>query len=195
MFLKQATRVGAAGLCWLCIFILSACSPQRDVTFNPWEVSKLYLPPTAVPTTIPPESHITQDTPSPIIQPSTSMPEPSCQNSLRFIEDLTIPDGTQVNAGQILDKRWKVENAGTCNWDDRFRLKLIAGSELGATLEQALYPARSGTEASIRIVFTAPNEPGRYRSAWQAYSPQGEPFGDPFFIEVMVPEITPTARS
>jgi hypothetical protein len=35
-------------------------------------------------------------------------------------------------------------------------------------------------------VFKAPSEPGSYRSAWQAYNPQGEPFGDPFFIDFVV---------
>ncbi len=32
----------------------------------------------------------------------------------------------------------------------------------------------------IRIIFTAPADPGTYRSAWQAYNPKGEPFGEAF---------------
>jgi hypothetical protein len=91
-----------------------------------------------------------------------------------------------VTPGQTLDKRWQVQNSGTCNWDNRYRMKLIAGPEMAANPEQALFPARSGASLVIRIVFTAPNEPGTYRSAWQAYAPNGEPFGDPFFIEVVV---------
>ena len=59
---------------------------------------------------------------------------------------------------------------------------------MGASTEQALFPARSGTQALVRISFTAPEEPGAYRSAWQAFDPQDQPFGDPFFIEVIVPE-------
>jgi hypothetical protein len=91
-----------------------------------------------------------------------------------------------VGTGQGLDKRWQVQNSGTCNWDSSYRMKLIAGPELSAQSEQALYPARSGTEMVIRILFTAPSEAGTYRSAWQAFDPQGEPFGEPFFIEVVV---------
>jgi hypothetical protein len=105
---------------------------------------------------------------------------------LRYIEDLSIPDGSQVSSGERLDKRWSVENNGSCNWDQSYRLKLIAGPALGASAEQALYPARSGSQATIRIIFTAPTEPGVYRSAWQAYNPDGQPFGDPVFIEVQV---------
>jgi hypothetical protein len=109
---------------------------------------------------------------------------------LRYIEDVSIPDGSQVTSGESLDKRWNVENNGTCNWDKGYNLKLIAGPELGAPSEQALYPARSGSQATIRILFTAPTEPGVYRSAWQAYNPDGRPFGDPVFIEIQVGDRT-----
>lgn len=85
-----------------------------------------------------------------------------------------------------MDKRWEVENTGNCNWDDHYRLRLIAGPDLGAQKEQALFPARSGSRAAIRILFKAPVEPGAYRSAWQAFDAQGEPFGDPFFIDIVV---------
>jgi hypothetical protein len=117
---------------------------------------------------------------------SRPTPTPLCTDNLRFLADLTIPDGTVVAPGDALDKRWQVENSGTCNWDERYRLKLIAGPELGVPAEQALFPARSGTQMVINILFTAPSDPGTYRSAWQAYNPQGAAFGDPFFIEVLV---------
>ena len=93
-----------------------------------------------------------------------------------------------------LDKRWEVENSGTCNWDERYRLQLIAGPEMGAPPEQALYPARSGTQAVIRIVFTAPAEPGTYRSAWQAYNPAGRALWRPIFYRHRRPMIAPAAQ-
>jgi hypothetical protein len=57
---------------------------------------------------------------------------------------------------------------------------------MGVPATQALFPARSGLELTIRMNFIAPDEAGTYRSAWQAYDPDGQPFGDPFFIEVEV---------
>jgi hypothetical protein len=101
---------------------------------------------------------------------------------------MTIPDGSQVTLGETLDKRWEVENSGTCNWDERYSLRLVAGDDLGAQAQMGLYPARSGTVAPIRILFTAPSEPGQYRSAWQAYGPDGEAFGDQIFIDIVVVE-------
>jgi hypothetical protein len=140
-----------------------------------------YLPPTpAVPTDT--ATPAMTDTPEPL-RPS---PTPPCSPNLSFVDDLTIPDGANVRPGDRLDKRWLVENSGACNWDENYRIRLIAGPNLGAQTEQALYPARSGTQATLRIEFTAPAEAGVYRSAWQAYDPRGVAFGDLFFIEFVV---------
>jgi hypothetical protein len=120
------------------------------------------------------------------VLPTPTLALPVCQDNLTFIEDLTVPDGTYVDPGVVLDKRWKVRNSGSCNWDEAYRFKLIDGPEMSTHPEQALFPARSGSEAVIRLVFIAPLEPGRYRSAWQAFSPAGEAFGDPVYIEIIV---------
>jgi hypothetical protein len=105
---------------------------------------------------------------------------------LRYLADITIPDGAIVAPGETIDKQWQVENNGSCNWNERYSLRRISGPPLDAPDEQALYPARSGTQVVIRILLVAPAEPGTYRSAWQAYNPQGEPFGDPIYVEFLV---------
>lgn len=124
--------------------------------------------------------------------PATEAPKPtktaSCTDTLSFMDDITIPDGTEVKPGQSLDKRWQVRNNGTCDWDGSYTLKLTAGSGLSGPKEQALYPARSGSAAVIRVELTAPTEPGTYISAWQAYNGKGEPFGDPIYIQIKVVE-------
>lgn len=57
---------------------------------------------------------------------------------------------------------------------------------MGLPTEQALYPARAGSNLVIRMLLTAPEEPGIYRSAWQAVDPQGEAFGDIIYVEIQV---------
>jgi len=131
-------------------------------------------------------------TPIPAIH--TSIPTPTvtatptegpCTNNLEFIQDVTIPDGTKILTGAAIDKQWLVNNTGTCNWDDSYRLKWIGGDPLGANQEQMLFPARSGTQATLRINFTAPTIEGTYQSAWQAYGPDGTAFGDPVFMQII----------
>lgn len=146
-----------------------------------------YRPPTvAFHASPPPLASVMPTSTSQPIETPLPLANPSCTDNLTFLEDITIPGGTVVAPGDRVDKRWLVQNSGSCNWDDRYRLRFVSGSELNAPIEQALYPARSGTKASIRVQFTAPSEPGAYQSAWQAYDPQGQPFGDLVYIQIMV---------
>ncbi len=115
----------------------------------------------------------------------------NCTNELTFLNDITIPDGTFVQRGAMLDKQWEVQNTGTCNWTQEYSLRLVAGSDMGASTTQALFPAASSSRAVIDIKFTAPYELGTYRSAWQAYDPSGIAFGDPFYIEIVVSDTNP----
>jgi Ig-like domain from next to BRCA1 gene len=186
-YYRHYTLLGFSGLrkaMWgiliFCSFALMSACAGRSVS------PTFYIPPTGAPQAAPISIAATESvTQSPTdIPPPT--PTPPCSPGLAFLEDLTIPDGTEAAPGESLDKRWRVENSGTCNWDQGYSLTLIGGQEMGAPTEQALFPARSGTEAVIRMIFTAPVEPGAYTSAWQARDPAGNLFGDPFFIEIVV---------
>ena len=145
---------------------LSAC---LRTTSQSTEQNGSFLPPTAQPSATP--------------IPPTDQPQPTkpadCVDTLSYMEDITIPDGTEVKPGEVMDKRWQVRNNGTCDWDDKYTLKLIAGDGMGGPQVQALYPARAGSAAIIRVELKAPTEPGTYRSAWQAYNSKDEAFGDP----------------
>ncbi len=147
---------------------------------------------------IPPTSAVTPTPlPSATVEVNTAIPRPTedagCSNLLAYIKDLTIPDGSMFSPGEIIDKRWLVENQGTCNWNSRYSLRLIGGDPMGASTEQSLYPALAGNQAVIRINFKAPAESGKYRSAWQAFTPDSRAFGDPIFIEVQViPRVAPS---
>jgi len=163
------------------VFLLSACVPTPTPT--------PFIPPKAATPTLPLVEGNTPVIPTSTPQPiPTASPTatPPCNNSLAFVEDLTIPDGTVVSPGESVEKGWLVQNNGSCNWDSRYRLRFSGGSDMGAATEQALYPARAGTQATIQITFTAPSEPGTYSTAWQAIDPFGEPFGDPVFMEIIV---------
>lgn len=118
--------------------------------------------------------------------PPQPSPTPACTDDLQFVSDVTIPDNTIVAPGSSLDKQWLVQNNGTCNWDARYRLRLVSGDPLGASPEEALFPARAGTQATLRILFTAPQADGEYVSEWQAFDVSGIPFGESFVIKIVV---------
>src|SRR5215207_10789624 len=170
----------------LLIVVLSAfaCSPAPTPTpFRPPTMQAPLIEPTFIiqPTQ---EVVVVASTPLPTIFPTIN-PE-DCSNNLTFLEDLTIPDNMFSTFGLVLDKQWLVQNSGTCHWGSAYRLRNIGGAALGAPAEIALYPARAGTQATLRILFTTPFTEGVYESAWQAIDPSGAAFGDPVYIRVAV---------
>lgn len=168
------------------LFSLSAyaCAPAPTPT--------PFLPPTLEPPLIEPtliiqptrQTVIVQSTPLPTIIPTTNPKD--CVNDLSFVSDVTLPDNSFVTYGSSLDKQWLVQNTGTCNWDSSYRLRHLGGAVLGAAEEVMLYPARAGKQATIQILFMAPFTDGVYESAWQAYDPAGEPFGQTIYIRITV---------
>lgn len=169
---------------FLLLVSLSACSPASTATpFRPPTAQAPLIEPTFIiqPTQ---EILVVESTPLPTIFPTTNPAD--CVNNLTFVEDLTIPDNMFATFGLALDKQWLVENSGTCNWNAAYRLRNVGGAALGAPEEIALYPARAGTQATLRILFTAPFAEGVYESAWQAMDANGNPFGDPIYIRIAV---------
>jgi len=155
--------------------LLSACGEQDA---RPTEV--YFVPPTLSPQLA---------TPTPATTP-TSTPEPTndtaCVNDLAFIDDVTIPDDTVVAPAQEIEKVWLVENSGTCNWEIDYTLRLVDGLPMGVSTILALRPTVSGKQVEISIIFTAPTDAGRAFSSWQAHDPDGNPFGNEFFVQVIV---------
>ena len=166
--------------------LASGCAPASKPT--------PFIPPTAQapliePTLIiqPTKQIVVQTTPlATIILPTaTSNPE-DCISNLTFLSDMTVPDGTFITYGATVDKQWLVQNSGTCNWNAGYRLRYVGGAILGAADELALYPAKSGTQAIIQVIFSVPFSDGDYESAWQAFDPDGLAFGDPIYMRITV---------
>ena len=180
-------RCGPSSLLFVVVSIfvgLSACSPSSTPTpFRPPTMQAPLIEPTFIiqPTQ---EILVVESTSLPTIFPTTNPAE--CSNDLTFLEDLTVPDNMFTTFGLALDKQWLVENSGTCHWNSAYRLRNIGGASLGAPAEIALYPARAGTQATLRVLFTAPFAEGVYESAWQATDATGNPFGDPIYIRIAV---------
>lgn len=162
------------------LFLLFGCS------FNATPQPQ-FIPPRSVNT----PTEIASSTQLPLFPTSTTQSVPldiqtNCSENLRYIGDITIPDGTNVKPGTAIDKQWQVENKGSCNWDYRYSLRLKSGESMGAENRQALYPAISGSQFILQIRFISPIEPGTYQSVWQAYNPNEQPFGDPLSLVVVV---------
>ena len=184
---RKMFRMKYRWLAFFFLFGLAACSSFLSGGQTPVAFIAPTLPPDFTPQ-IQYNQTPTPTKPAVEIRPS---PTPDCTDILSFLEDLSIPDGTIIRPAEKLDKRWLVENTGTCNWNSDYRIQLLSGPSMGFNSEQALFPARSGTQFALRLLLEAPAEAGTYRSAWQAVDPKGKYFGDPFYIDIVVEPQSP----
>jgi hypothetical protein len=173
---KRLTSITAGIFIFILLLAAGCAAPVHTIPLEQQE--ELFLPATVA------------VSPAPTLTMTAALPRPTptiaCDSDLKFIADVTIPDGLQVEPGAAVDKRWEVDNTGSCHWDERFSLVRIEGPDLSVDAKQALFPARSGTQATLQIIFYAPAEPGTYRSVWQAAGPDGSLFGDRFYVEFVV---------
>lgn len=101
---------------------------------------------------------------------TTTPPTGPCTNKVTFVNDVNVPDNTQVTPGQSITKTWRVRNDGTCAWGPNGALNALVftgGYQMGAPevvpLTEVVEP---GQTADISVPLTAPNDPGTYVSQW-----------------------------
>lgn len=112
-------------------------------------------------------------TPTPTQAPPTATitPEPTCSYAMKYAADVTIPDGTVFDPGEEFKKTWAVVNAGTCPWDNTFRLAFVSGERMSA-LESVNMPATEpGATVNVSVPMAAPEPPGDHKGVWQLCGP------------------------
>jgi hypothetical protein len=125
-------------------------------------------------------------TPIGLIPPTSS--GPLCYNS-KFIADVTIPDGTVMVPYEKFQKVWRIQNTGTCAWDQGFGLTLWAGPSLGggpsyySNHDQKVGP---GGIVDIGIEMRAPVQRGEYIAHWTMINDSGKTFGADFTVYIIV---------
>eukprot|EP00262_Sarcandra_glabra_P010832 TRINITY_DN2632_c0_g1_i2.p1 TRINITY_DN2632_c0_g1~~TRINITY_DN2632_c0_g1_i2.p1 ORF type:complete len:785 (+),score=163.33 TRINITY_DN2632_c0_g1_i2:312-2666(+) len=108
----------------------------------------------------------------------------------RFIQDVTILDGTQMAPAASFTKIWRMRNNGTVAWPHGTQLVWIGGDQFGTRGSVELeipvsgYPANE--ELDIAVDFMAPSNPGRYVSYWKMASPSGQKFGQRVWVLIQV---------
>ncbi len=108
--------------------------------------------------------------------PPTPTPKPCYQ--VRFVSDVTIPDGSKIVAGTRFTKTWRLENSGTCKWDTGFDIVFVDGNQMGANKVYDLPKNVAPSEAiDISIDFVAPSTEGNYTAKWMLFSNNGIRFG------------------
>ncbi|KAK7111984.1 microtubule-associated protein futsch-like [Littorina saxatilis] len=103
----------------------------------------------------------------------------------QFLSDVTIPDGSVVVPGEVLEKTWLMRNNGTMNWPRDTVLREVRGNMPAKHVSVPVGLLLPGQTTEITVVFCAPEETGDYESHWRLFS-CGQEFGHFVFIKVRV---------
>jgi hypothetical protein len=151
----------------------------------------LVVIPTASPTlTVEPTSTPTAVTAT-LETPETANP---CYNLL-WIEDHSIPDGTQMKPNEVFTKTWFVQNNGGCAWAPGFTFSHFGGDTMRGEPFRLTEPIPVGAKREISIELVVPSGiNGLIQSSWRMTDENGHFFGDTLSVNIVVgTTATPTA--
>ena len=191
----------------MAVFTLAACGPAKPAPTPTMSVNAIYTaafqtltsqqatqlaltPPTPMPTSTPPPTVA----PPPTLNPGLGFGSPTtaagggakaCDSSV-YVNDVTIPDGTVVDAGKKFTKTWTVMNNGTCTWSASYKLVLVGGEAMGGSSVPVPASVPPGQQVQISVVLTAPTAAGSYTGSWQLQNASSQPFGNVITVVIKV---------
>ena len=190
-------------------FALSACGSsagEATPTVTPVDINAVYTQaaqtviaqltqqaPTITPT--PAFTDTPNVTATPLISQPTSTRIPptaaSCANML-FIDDITIPDGEQLPAGQDFTKTWRVQNTGTCPWTTNFKLVFVRGEAMSGQSLALSSVVATGQKVDLSVNLKVPSKTGKLTGVWSLVDERGQYFGPVLTVVINVGALTPS---
>lgn len=178
-------------------FVTSLIAPQPTAMVTPEGSAEIESEPTTAPSDEPPPTANPSPptastgpasvTPTP--SPSATSPPSAADGGLEstFVADITVPDGTELEAGSQFIKTWRVRNSGDIAWPPGTHLRHVEGESFGVSLGDTVGPVEPDQEIDVSLTLTAPEEPGNYRGAWQLHTDEDSPFGTRLIAVISVP--------
>jgi len=118
----------------------------------------------------------------------------------RYVYDESYPDGTRVDPGETIEKIWRLQNVGSCDWvNGKYQMVFVSGDQMGGASPVLIeFTVLADAYANFSVELTVPTVPGTYRGNWILESTDGEPIGwgpdgdQAFWLEIQVRGDTPT---
>src|SRR3990172_8286485 len=122
----------------------------------------------------------------------------SCKDSAVLLRDVTIPDNTQINAGETFTKTWEIQNNGACPWIN-YTLGFAAGDQMNAPLSAPIETTMPGEKLSVSVDLIAPTANGSYIGYFTLNDlvVKDVPIGieKTFWVKIIVGSVTPQLTS
>lgn len=145
-------------------------------------------PPTATETATPePEDTPTATVPVVAVVTNAEGTQVELCDSVTYVADVTVPDGTVMSPGQDFVKTWRVKNTGACPWGAGYVLAYAGYSnQMSGQFVALTEVVQPGQEVEVSVQFKAPTAAGEYLSAWTMRNPQGVTFPQIVFVKIIV---------
>ena len=183
----------------LIVSFLSACVSIQADSSNPTPGQSGFvtvtLPPTKtgfVPANITPSPAATTPPTLAVTAP------PNCKDSAVLLRDVTVPDNTQMKAGEKFTKTWEFQNTGECPWID-YTLRFSSGDKMSAPLSAPVTDTVPKGKVQVSVELTAPAADGIYTGFFTLNDPSGRelPIGveKTFWVIINVGNVVPQATN
>lgn len=110
----------------------------------------------------------------------------NCVDNVEFVTDITVPDDTPMQPGQLFTKTWRLRNSGTCQWVSGYTLRFVGGAAMATANAVAVSATPAGQTVDISVPMVAPVQAGSYTSLWRMANAQGQLFGFEAYIRIRV---------
>ena len=118
----------------------------------------------------------------------------SCQDSAVMIEDVTVPDNTQMSKGQKFTKTWRFLNNGKCNWTG-YTIAFVAGDRMETADSAPVPETEAGKTVDVSVELTAPSIDGSYTGFYELRKANGETLAigieNTFWVKILIGNAAP----
>merc|ERR1712070_1127834 len=102
-----------------------------------------------------------------------------------FVDDVTIPDGSNVMAGDVIQKTWRLKNAGATAWPEGTEIICVRGDAMMVEDVVAVSCA-PGDTVDVSVDLKVGSKLGRSKTIFRLKIPSGRRIGAKLWLDVFV---------
>lgn len=122
----------------------------------------------------------------------------NCKDSAILLRDVTIPDDTNIKAGEKFTKTWEFQNVGDCNWVG-YTIQFDSGDEMSAPQSAPVPDTAPKGIVQVSVNLTAPTVDGTYQGNFTLHNTNGNSIfigtEKIFWVKIVVGNLNPQTPS
>ncbi|KXK14259.1 MAG: SCP-like extracellular [Chloroflexi bacterium OLB14] len=122
----------------------------------------------------------------------------NCKDSAILLRDVTIPDDTNIKAGEKFTKTWEFQNVGDCNWVG-YTIQFDSGDEMSAPQSAPVPDTAPKGIVQVSVNLTAPTVDGTYQGNFTLHNTNGNSIfigtEKTFWVKIVVGNLNPQTPS